>query len=36
MKEWHRTILLLALIAIAIGFIVLTKQLYDIRFTETF
>lgn len=36
MKEWLRTILLLTLIAIAVAFIIVTKHLYGVRFTDTF
>lgn len=36
LKEWHRTVLLLLLIAVAIGFILWSKNQYSINFTESF
>ncbi len=36
LKEWQRTVLLVALIAFAIGFIIWTKQQYESNFVETF
>lgn len=36
LKEWHRTIILLVIIALAIGFILLTNAQYESNFTDTF
>ena len=34
MKEWHRTILLVLLLAIGVGFLAWTQHVYDARFTD--
>lgn len=36
MKEWHRTILLILLIAVAIGYIIWSQNLVDSNFTDSF
>jgi hypothetical protein len=35
MKEWHRTIILLALAALAVGFLVWSHQMLGGNFVET-
>lgn len=35
MKEWHRTVILILLIAIAIGFIIWTRQSYETNFLQS-
>jgi len=35
MKEWHRTIVLLALLAVAIGFLIWSAQTTDSNFVDT-
>lgn len=36
MKEWHRTVILLLLIAVAIGFVLWTRNNYDTNFVDSF
>lgn len=35
MKEWHRTVMLLTLIAIGVAFILWTTHAYDARFVQS-
>lgn len=35
MKEWHRTVILLVLIAIAVGFLVWSQLAYQHNFIES-
>lgn len=35
MKEWHRTIILLVLLAIAVGFLVWSHNTVDTNFVQT-
>ena len=35
MKEWHRTVVLLVLLAVAIGFLVWSAQTTDANFVDT-
>jgi|GEM_PF-1365350 len=36
LKEWHRTVILLLLLAFAVGFIVWTNNQYNTNFTGSF
>jgi hypothetical protein len=35
MKEWHRTVILLVLLALAIGFLIWSNQVVDNNFVGT-
>jgi len=35
LQEWHRTVALVALIALAVGFIVWSQHAYDVNFVRS-
>lgn len=35
LKEWHRTIILVVLLVIAVGFIMWSRHSYDVNFTQS-
>ena len=36
MREWHRTVILIALIVVAVLFLVTTQNSYETNFEQTF
>jgi hypothetical protein len=36
LKEWHRTVILLLLLALAVGFIIWSNNQYSVNFVESF